>query len=95
MSAPKTSLAHWGRLTALLAMCSIGASACAAISNDPRGLLLTWQRDPLTTMTIDWHTVEDRSPDLQYRQVGTAGWHNVTGASHPFPFSDRIITGWN
>lgn len=25
---------------------------------DPSGIMLTWQRDPTTTMTIDWHSIE-------------------------------------
>jgi len=25
---------------------------------DPSGILLTWQRDPATTMTVDWHSID-------------------------------------
>lgn len=31
----------------------------------PAGLFLTWQNDPTSTMTIDWHTkAEDQAIDL-------------------------------
>ena len=55
-------------------------------------LFLTWQQDPLTTMTIDWHTLDEgRVPVLYYRQEGAQHWLGAVGASHPFPFSDRTI----
>jgi acid phosphatase type 7 len=59
---------------------------------DPVGVFLTWQRDPTTTMTIDWHTTaDDRRPELQYRQSGETSWQSRAGSSFPFPFSDRTI----
>jgi acid phosphatase type 7 len=58
----------------------------------PESLLLTWQRDPTTTMTIDWHTMDrDRRHVLHYRRVGDSRWLEVTPASHPFPFSEQRI----
>lgn len=63
---------------------------------DPVGLYLTWQHDPTTTMTIDWHTVpgnEDREPMFQYRKLGAEKWIevDVQGYVHGWPFSDRMI----
>jgi acid phosphatase type 7 len=59
---------------------------------DPVGIYLTWQRDPATTMTIDWHTVDEaREARLDYRLRGTEEWSEASGTSHPFPFSDRTI----
>jgi acid phosphatase type 7 len=59
---------------------------------DPVGLYLTWQRDPTTTMTIDWHTVaEDPAGLLVYRQEGENDWHRAAAESFAFPFSDRTI----
>lgn len=53
----------------------------------PMGLVLTWQQDPLTTMTIDWHLEgEAGTQSLRYRRAGAAEWR--TGPSPdraPFP----------
>lgn len=57
------------------------------------GLVLTWQQDPTTTMTIDWHTGPDANPSsMEYRELnGDDGWKRVAGQQHEFPFSDRLI----
>jgi len=34
------------------------SSLGAAEPFDPSGILLTWQRDPTTTMTVDWHSID-------------------------------------
>jgi hypothetical protein len=63
----------------------------------PEGLLLSWQRDPLTTMTIDWYSTEaSPSAGVQFRPAhgaepapagpGAAGWSSgPTPVSQPFP----------
>ena len=57
---------------------------------DPEGLFLSWQQDPLTTMTIDWNTVEAREAVVEYRVLGEEGyWLREEGVSFPFPFSER------
>ncbi len=66
----------------------------AAEQFDPVGLFLTWQQDPTTTMTIDWHTLPgdgERSSVLQYKERGSDTWHEAEGDARPFPFSDRTI----
>jgi len=63
-----------------------------AQSFEPAGLYLTWQQDPATTMTIDWHVTDaDRGPQLQYRRVGANSWINASGDTRNFPFSVRRI----
>ncbi len=62
---------------------------------DPVGILLTWQQDPTTTMTLDWHTLpgdEDRRI-LEYRKKEGQWnqWSRVTAESFAFPFSNRTI----
>ncbi len=88
-------------LTAVLVLL-IQAAACVAQASvnapaqGPAGLLLTWQRDPLTTMTIDWHTVAESGGDkaadtatapsvVHYREAGTQEWQRVEGSRFPFP----------
>jgi acid phosphatase type 7 len=65
----------------------------AAADTEPAGIFLTWQRDPLTTMTIDWHTIPGEKADttLRYKTVGSDSWKSVTAKSHPFPHSDRTV----
>ncbi len=62
-------------------------------SGAPLGLLLTWQRDPLTTMTIDWHTGSNTTAqELRYRRVGAAEW--LEGPSpdrSPFPHVEETF----
>lgn len=56
------------------------------------GLALTWQQDPTSTMTIDWHTYyHERDAVIEYKETGTENWDTVTGEIKPFPFSDRLI----
>ena len=58
------------------------------------GILLTWQHDPTTTMTIDWHLYPEdghRKSLLQFRERGTEEWHEVTALRKQIPYFDRII----
>jgi acid phosphatase type 7 len=59
---------------------------------EPAGLFLTWQRDPTTTMTVDWHT-GDAAPGavLQFRRQGERRWQSRAPQSFPFPHSERTI----
>ncbi|MFA9478853.1 fibronectin type III domain-containing protein [Phycisphaerales bacterium AB-hyl4] len=58
----------------------------------PAALYLTWQRDPTTTMTIQWHT---EGPDdevmIEYGPRGGEDLSRTEGVSHPMVFSDRHI----
>ncbi len=59
---------------------------------DPLAIVLTWQQDPATTMTIDWHTRDNIHTDtMWYRQSGETEWYSEEASSHPFPYSPRII----
>lgn len=60
--------------------------------SDPVALYLTWQQDPTSTMTIDWHSInDDVSDQLMYRKQGDEEWDTINGEEHPFPYSNRII----
>ncbi len=85
---------------ALAVVMGIGVSgpvqAEVEAQQEPPGLLLTWQRDPLTTMTIDWQTEPDHpeetaAPVLRFKRVGDARWQQADAQSFAFPFSDRIV----
>lgn len=60
----------------------------------PPGLLLTWQRDPTTTMTIDWHRRAhelSQPPVVEARPKGTERWTAFKATRLDFPNSDRKI----
>jgi acid phosphatase type 7 len=82
-------------LSLTIALCTIlGASSIndrpSAI--DPLGMILTWQQDPTTTMTIDWHTSENGSMRfIEYKPVMSDTWNRESSSTMPFPFSERII----
>lgn len=59
--------------------------------SDPHSFLLSWQRNPSTTMTIDWHTDEGAEEWMQYRRKGDSQWQTVRGEVMNFPYSSRII----
>lgn len=61
---------------------------------DPISLFLTWQNDPTTTMTIDWHTIDaNRESVVSYRIRNTDDdWTHATNVEHiNFPWSKRTI----
>ncbi len=61
-------------------------------TQEPVALYLTWQRDPTTTMTIQWHTEGDTGPAyVEYGAVGGGDLSVVEAASEPMVFSDRIV----
>lgn len=80
-------MAAWMLLTAA------GYASDEAGMDKPSGLQLTWQYDPATTMTIDWHVEESHSNDhiLRYRKLGDDVWLSVEAGQFGFPYSDRII----
>jgi hypothetical protein len=57
---------------------------------------LTWVDDPLTTMTIQWHTIETRvgtepNTNVLYREEGTEEWQmQETQISHDMPFPEPV-----
>ncbi|MFA9478258.1 fibronectin type III domain-containing protein [Phycisphaerales bacterium AB-hyl4] len=58
----------------------------------PTALYLTWQQDPTTTMTIQWHTEgPDEEVILEYGPVDGDTLDQVEGDSHPMVYSDRHI----
>lgn len=63
---------------------------------EPEALFLTWQNDPTTTMTIDWHTVPGekvRPPALLYREKDSdREWKKTVGTLHAFPYTSRTIS---
>lgn len=65
-----------------------------ALETDPPALMLTWQQDPATTMTIDWHVFSNndrRDTTLYYKPVGDTDWKRAGSETLDFPFTTREI----
>ncbi len=63
---------------------------------DPLGMMLTWQQDPTTTMTLDWYTPADNQNSfIEYRAIPfdeeEDEWVVASGDHFEFPHSDRLI----
>lgn len=101
----KRSLAWLGAIMAVVVLAAASAQAADmfgdAPSGDPglrlTGLLLTWQRDPTTTMTIDWHfgpvdaNTVTPAPLLAYRASGDDDWKVVEGTVDRQTLESRVI----
>ena len=64
----------------------------------PEAVYLTWQRDPVTTMTVHWHTDWTKGfadTALEYRAAspggGDAPWSRATGRAQQMPFTHRMV----
>ena len=67
------------------------ASEKGAKPFDPPAVYLTWQRDPTTTMTVQWHSDAGGDDVVQYQRLDQRVWATVIGSHHPMPHSDRIV----
>lgn len=71
----------------------IGLCAATFAQTEPAAILLTWQQDPTTTMTIDWHTLpsDQGLSTVSYKKQNEMAWLEVDATQHEFPYSDRTI----
>lgn len=63
-------------------------------SFEPDALFLTWQRDPTTTMTVQWIGTEEEGRDRQivwYAKDGEKEWRSASSTVKPFPKTVRKI----
>src|SRR5580692_3330894 len=60
---------------------------------DPSALFLTWQRDPTTTMTVQWVGEEKDAATrpIWFAKEGTKEWKSQTWSSRKFPLTDLMI----
>ena len=66
-----------------------GAIPQAAI---PAAIFVTWNGDPTTSVSVDWHLVAGSDiPALELRRPGTAKWTRYNGTSFDFPYSTRKV----
>lgn len=57
---------------------------------NPEALFLTWQRDPTTTMTVQWvgDEKEAASRPIWYAKAGSDDWKSQLWTSRDFPKTD-------
>lgn len=70
------------------------AIGCASGTEEPQALMLSWQRDPTTTMTLDWHLNEGDVPrnSVCYKKAGAAEWlSKAEGVESQFLGTERPV----
>lgn len=88
---------EWSRRSFLAGSGATLGSAVAGCLSAPRvgptPVLLSWQGDPTTTMTVDWHVDNGNHPTgrLEYRPLGADEWIERQGSSRPLEIYDRMV----
>lgn len=85
----------------LLAL-GVGITACSddpsgpecptSEAEEPAGLMLTWQGDPTSSMTIDWHTRpgDEARSTVCFKEQGANQWASkMEAVQHDWPYGDR------
>jgi hypothetical protein len=59
----------------------------------PNTLFLTWQRDPTTTMTVQWVGAvgETADPTVSYTVAKTNAWQKTPSITKPYPMTDLKV----
>ena len=57
----------------------------------PPAVYLTWQRDPTTTMTVQWFNTSAEQNQARYRLPGAAAWLTLGATTQAFPHTERSI----
>ena len=58
----------------------------------PAAVFVTWDGDPTTTVSVDWHLAPGTDVEsVRVRGPGIAGWRVVRGTRFPFPHSTRTV----
>ena len=92
--ARRTALAGARILLALVASVSVAAAQAprAARGPVPAAVFVTWDGDPTTIVSVDWHlTVGADIPSIDVRGPGLARWRTYEGRVVTFPFSSRTV----
>lgn len=81
----------WGFLCALIFLATVNA-APPLQPNEPIALYLTWQRDPTTTMTIQWITpAAMTNSHIDFHSASDTFWKPANGHTVAIPGDERYI----
>lgn len=76
----------------LITLCFLIVSHFIFADLSSETLYLTWQRQPDTTMTIQWISLcEEQDSSLYYRPVKSMEWQKVSGVIKNFPTSNQYL----
>jgi acid phosphatase type 7 len=71
---------------------SLQLAATAPVAGTPAAFFVTWDGDPTTTVSIDWHLERGTALEaISIRGPGLRRWRRVVGDSIPFPYSTRYV----
>lgn len=91
MQAARTTARGLGLTVALMAWPTTSVQA-ATHPTEPAAIFVTWDGDPTTSVSIDWHMERDADlPTLEIRARGVTAWAAHRGISFPFPHSTRTV----
>ncbi|HKP15903.1 MAG TPA: metallophosphoesterase [Gemmatimonadaceae bacterium] len=79
---------------AVLAGASVGGAQQPRTPPDtvPAAVFVTWNGDPTTTVSVDWHLVAATDiPAVEVRGPGLSAWRRYEGSAMAFPFSSRTV----
>lgn len=84
------------RLFSLVLALAVGASSFApppmAEVPAPAAVFVTWDGNPATTVSVDWHLLPGTDvPAMQIRGPGIPRWSTRKGTAFPFPHSARTV----
>ncbi len=81
-------------IRAAVVAAAIVSTPSGAIAQDvtPAAIFVTWNGDPTTSVSVDWHLVAGSDIlALELRRPGTAKWTRYKGTSFDFPYSTRKV----
>ena len=77
---------------ALPAFCWITAGCAPTASGVPAAIFVTWDGDPSTSVSVDWHLAgAGDAHSVEIRGPGIGEWRAFEGAAIRFPFSSRRV----
>lgn len=72
--------------------CTAGVQQAPAPRIVPAAIFATWNGDPTTTVSVDWHlAAEGDVPAVEVRGPGIRRWRSYPGSAVKFPFSTRTV----
>ena len=79
-------------LATLAGGCTAGVQQAPAPRVVPAAIFATWNGDPTTTVSVDWHLAAGGDVRaVEVREPGASRWRSYKGSAVKFPFSTRTV----
>ena len=83
---------RWTRAEEATAAAATASETTPALPARPDTLFLTWQRDPTTTMTVQWIGPDlPMVPKIGYALLGQDAWQTVDMRNTAYPLTDQHV----